>query len=501
MLSLKTYIPFFLFLASAIDAYSQTNSALFPENHLELKNPISYETLVQFTEQAKQTKFLNVTVEGETVEGRLIFLYHIRRGLEPGKWKVLFYAQQHGDEPAGKDALIYLANQIIKNPEILPEDTELWLLPMMNPDGAEKNQRRNGNDFDLNRDHQLLSQPETQTLHRVFRKVMPHIAVDCHEFSRDSDDYDDRGFIKWPLIMMDCGNNPLFTSEIIEAGIRWCEDAKPYFIQKGYNYMRYNLGGFPPYDELRYSAPDVDDGRNGLGVYGGLSFIIESGVLYKSQNPNADLGKRIDAYLILLKQFLNKNKFRNSDLKVIEESRTAKLPEFIPVNYFWANSGQKITNVRIVAKNTGKTVKIPTADFMHELVIKKSVPSPLGYIISREYTERFKDLLDRHELAYQLISENTKYEVEQCTLVRYEDFIDEVYSRYAGRQIVKGDTIIQKEFEAGSIIISLGKTDGKRAALLLEPLQLYGLYQYPEFRSLIGQDKIVPVWRLLNTIN
>ncbi|MFC2088045.1 M14 family zinc carboxypeptidase [Calditrichota bacterium] len=490
-------ISLILFLILNTESNAQTTPLLFPENHLDLKNPIRYEVLKQFGEQAQQVNFIDFTIEGKTIQDRSLFLFHIYRGTQPSKWKVFFFAQQHGNEPAGKDALIYLIHQIIKKPQLLPEDVELWLMPMVNPDGAENNQRRNGNDFDLNRDHQLLSQPETQTLHRMFRKIMPNISVDCHEFSRDSKEYDEKGWLEWPLIMMGCANNPLFSSGIFEKGIRWCEDAKPYMRQKGHNYTRYYLGGIPPQDELRYSAPDVDDARNGLGAYGGLSFIIESGVKYNAEDPNADLRKRVDAYLILFKQFLYKNKYRESDLEAIKQSRTAKLPDFIPTNYLWANNGPKTTQIKVIEKSTGKVIKIPTANFMQDLVIKNSVPSPKGYAISKEHVEIFKTLLDRHAISYKVMIEKKFFKAERCKLIKYEDFRDRLYNRYAGRQIVRSDTVLEKEFEIGSIYIELNNINGKRAALLLEPLQLYGLYQYQDFRNIIDEDKVLPVWRVL----
>jgi hypothetical protein len=36
-----------------------------------------------------------------------------------------------------------------------------------------------------------------------------------------------------------------------------------------------------------------------------------------------------------------------------------------------------------------------------------------------------------------------------------------------------------------------------RAALLLEPSALYGLYQYPRYRALVGADGAIPVLRVV----
>ena len=96
-----------------------------------------------------------------------------RRPAPTPAWKVLFYAQQHGDEISGKDALLFLVRDIARDPSLLPPDVDLWIFPMMNPDGAEAGTRRNAAGADLNRDHIALEQPETQALHRVVRRVRP----------------------------------------------------------------------------------------------------------------------------------------------------------------------------------------------------------------------------------------------------------------------------------------------------------------------------------------
>jgi hypothetical protein len=77
-----------------------------------------------------------VTVSGEatTARGRSVCLVHAARGGSP-PFRVLFYAQQHGDEVSGKDALLYLLRDVACNPGLLPPDVDLWALPMVNPAG------------------------------------------------------------------------------------------------------------------------------------------------------------------------------------------------------------------------------------------------------------------------------------------------------------------------------------------------------------------------------
>src|SRR5450755_3007266 len=173
-----------LLLAASLSA---VEPSVLPEDHRRLEKTTSYAQMETFLRSVDGRGPVRVSVEGRTAQGRAIYLVHLTTaapGATPA-WKVLFYAQQHGDEISGKDALLFLVRDIAAKPSLLPKDVDLWILPMMNPDGAEAGTRRNAAGADLNRDHIALEQPETQALHRVVRRLRPHVAVDSHEFGRD----------------------------------------------------------------------------------------------------------------------------------------------------------------------------------------------------------------------------------------------------------------------------------------------------------------------------
>ena len=466
----------------------------FPDHHMHLKEPITFSAMQSFLQRIDRTEGMTVTTEGQSADGHPIYLVHVKAQKEP-LWKVFFFAQQHGDEPAGKDAILYLLRDIEQGQLVLPDQIELWLVPMVNPDGAMADKRRNGNDQDLNRDHILLSQPETQTIHRIFRRIMPHVAVDCHEFGRDSQDYLDRGWLEWPHIMMDCANHPFFDARMLEMGKEWVERVSYYMNQSGHHYTRYTVGGVPPLQEQRYSTTELNDGRNSLGAFGGLSFIIESGRLRNADPANKDLGKRVDAYLALLKTFLTWDANRLETAKAIKESRAAAPMGFLPTNCFWGSHGYRLTPVRVISLQTRDTEIVMTPNFMHDLVVKYSVPTPAAYYIPAEFAASFTGLFDRHGIKFERLTESRHVKVEPCQLLRVETEFDPVYQRYDGRQITQ---YLQKEirtFAKGSLSILVENLNGRRAALLLEPGMMYGLYQYDEFRKLIQEDGVMPVYR------
>lgn len=98
----------------------------------------------------------------------------------PVVWLV---GQQHGNEPAGGEAMLALASALADG-ELAPllDRVTVVVVPRVNPDGAAAFQRRNGLDYDLNRDHLLAAQPETQGLQRAMAILAPDAVVDAHEY-------------------------------------------------------------------------------------------------------------------------------------------------------------------------------------------------------------------------------------------------------------------------------------------------------------------------------
>ena len=489
-------VPAVLLLGCA-SATAQAVTPAFPADHHQLTKTISYADMEAFLASVDGKGPVHVSVEGTTTQGRSVFLVHASRGGAPA-FRILFYAQQHGDEPAGKVALLYMIRDIAAKPELLPADVDLWIMPMMNPDGGEAGTRRNGVKADLNRDHIVLEQPETQALYRVVRRVRPHLAVDCHELTRDSDERKTRGWTAWPDVTMDGVNNPLFDPTVIVASQRWVDESDAPEAAAGHPFLRYTVGGMPPDEEQRHSAPDIDGGLNAVGMYGGLSFIIESAVMRGASAPSGDLARRVDAYLVLFWRFVNGNGHRQEDLAAVEHARQRPLPAFIPTNYLWVNPGMTVTEFPIVEAATGRVLKVPTANMMTVMAVKSAVPTPLAYAIEPKAAADFKVLLERHGIPFEELTAPRTVRAEACTLLRIEDEFDDVYSRYEGRQIVRREEPAAHELPAGSLWVPLEGEAAVRAALVLEPAAMYGPYQYPRFRKLVIPGAPLPVLRIVH---
>ncbi|MHB1199840.1 MAG: M14 family metallopeptidase [Polaromonas sp.] len=103
--------------------------------------------------------------------------------LASGKPTVLLVGQQHGDEPAGSEALLVIARELAQGLlQPLLEQVNVVIVPRANPDGAASNQRATANGLDMNRDHLLLNTPEAQALARLTRDYQPTVVANAQEY-------------------------------------------------------------------------------------------------------------------------------------------------------------------------------------------------------------------------------------------------------------------------------------------------------------------------------
>jgi hypothetical protein len=102
----------------------------------------------------------------------------------PSRPTVLLVGQQHGDEPAGSEALLVIAQRLLRGPlQPVLDRLNVVVYPRANPDGAESGRRTTANGIDVNRDHLLLRTPEAQAQANLVREFAPLVVVDAHEYS------------------------------------------------------------------------------------------------------------------------------------------------------------------------------------------------------------------------------------------------------------------------------------------------------------------------------
>lgn len=124
---------------------------------------------------------------GESLEGRAIY----KASIGKGSTQVLLWSQMHGDESTATMAIMDLFNFFSRSGDEFDEyrqkilnNMTLTFVPMLNPDGAERWQRRNALGVDLNRDALRLQCPESQILKRVRDELHADWGFNLHDQQR-----------------------------------------------------------------------------------------------------------------------------------------------------------------------------------------------------------------------------------------------------------------------------------------------------------------------------
>lgn len=98
-----------------------------------------------------------------------------------GSKRILIWSQMHGNESTTTKALFDLFNYFeLSDSKALLEACTLFIIPILNPDGADAYTRLNKNQVDLNRDAKVLTQSESQILRSVYKEFKPDFCFNMH---------------------------------------------------------------------------------------------------------------------------------------------------------------------------------------------------------------------------------------------------------------------------------------------------------------------------------
>ncbi len=127
---------------------------------------------------------LSVSPVGTSLEGRSI--HQVKAGT--GSIPVLLWSQMHGDEATATMAMFDIFRFLQASSDGFDEmrqtilsNTTLYFLPMLNPDGAERFQRRTSADIDMNRDALRLQSPESVLLKSLQQTLKPLVGFNLHD--------------------------------------------------------------------------------------------------------------------------------------------------------------------------------------------------------------------------------------------------------------------------------------------------------------------------------
>lgn len=123
------------------------------------------------TAAARYPKIMKLTSIGKSVQGKDLWVMKISDNVATDEVEPEFkyISSMHGDEITGRELTIRLIDEIgekyDKDAEIteLVNNTELYIMPSMNPDGSELRQRANAKGVDLNRNFPDITRDRTSS--------------------------------------------------------------------------------------------------------------------------------------------------------------------------------------------------------------------------------------------------------------------------------------------------------------------------------------------------
>jgi len=129
-------------------------SEVFEKYHYYNDLTVALEDLV-----SEYPALISLHSAGKSERGLELWYVRISKNVtvEANKPKLLYLANMHGDETVGRELMIYLIEDLVKNYDSSPrfagllDYSEIFIMPSMNPDGFEKGRRSNNRGSDLNR--------------------------------------------------------------------------------------------------------------------------------------------------------------------------------------------------------------------------------------------------------------------------------------------------------------------------------------------------------------
>jgi hypothetical protein len=485
-----------------------------------------YQDISPFLEQvAKASPHVKVLVAGKTGEAKdfaaaNIYLVVLTaegvaspQALNRKKPTILVLAAQHGNEQSGKEAALTLIRDLaVGDLKPLLGQVNVLVMPQTNPYGNFVNRRTNEQNLDLNRDHVKLESPETRAIHTVFRAWMPEASIDVHE---QGDNY----------YRVNTGR---VTNANIAPAIRAFardtiyKETEALVTASGYTWHEYLVteamgsqgaaGAAEPtganLEELtRPSTVDLNDGRNGLGIYETISFIQESA----SRHDVPTLKDRT-AYQYLGIKALVQSVARHAEevRDLVASSRAALLEKAgvpvpgdlvhlrmvhardpkdpqITIQHF-----QTVPGADATAPGSVKVVTEVVKNWFPSVEPTVSVPRAYGYIVPAAHEDVVQTMI-AHGIAVQTFTADTEVEVERYVV---DDVTPSSEDYVAPEKIAVTKQAATVKARKGDYYVSGAQPAANLIPNLLEPQAEFGFIRYRMFKLVPDKGATFPFLRV-----
>ncbi len=451
----------------------------------------SHSELVSFLESlAESSDRISVHTLGSSVEGRRIPYLKVSTGPfgadREHRLVALLFAQQHGNEPSGKEAMLALARDLAVGEYDEPlRSVDLLMVPQVNPDGAERHERQNALGQDLNRSHLILDAPEVGLLRELFHRWNPEVTVDLHEYSPWSGSWLERGWLR--LFDEQIGlptnlNTRPAVRRLAEEG--FLSFAVDFLEERGFTAHNYLIG--TP-EGIRYSTTNVNDGRQGFAILNSLSFIYEG---RRGRTPAEDIERRARGQHLAMEALLRFLAFHHEEvLGTVRSARRevtdGKVEEIVLTMSRESSGGSLRIPVEEVRRDgeswiVGDTVVAEIEEYRPLVAPRRTIPLPRAYVIPASHPG-LQDLLARHGVSATELEEGEELRAQRIVV---EGFVTETLEGTVTLPEVHTEEILFRA-RPGDLMIPTAQPAGLLVATALDPESMHSLYQYDAFRDLL----------------
>jgi predicted deacylase len=476
--------------------YREANevAARYPDPNVSYATPAFATGKADFTSQSEMMAYLRQLAErapsmrldaqARSQQGRelpVLFFSHDQQAIGSGAKPVaLIIGQQHGNEPAGGEAALALAQRLGEGDLAgLLNAIDVIIVPRANPDGADAFRRTLANGIDANRDHTLQRTPEIRAIGALFNRYKPALVLDCHEFTVGGRWVEKVGGLQRIDAMIQYATVPNLPPSLRQAESELFLPAiLAAFDANGLTHDWYHTtDGSRPDSSVAMGGIGPDTGRNVAGLRNAVSFLLETRGVGIGR---AHFARRVHTHVVAAEAILklaaaNPGAFMALTQKAAAEASSSTGPLVIV-----ARQRPERREMTFVDPLTGSDKPVSVA-WLSSLQIDPTLTRsrPAGYLLSGAAREAI-DVLARAGIATRVVTKTARIEA-----VRYRVDAIAAGAKEDGRgddtgagAIVKGTYSLENETVSivpGDIYIPLDQALAGLVAALLEPESDAGL--------------------------
>jgi hypothetical protein len=458
--------------------------ARYPDLPVALHTPALKPGRTTYTTQAELEAFiaalpaqrLGKLVLGTTPGGRALpALLLSREGLKTaaelaalGRPIVWLIGQQHGNEPAGSEAMLALARALADG-ELSPllDQISVVIIPRANPDGAAADTRDSLAGADLNRDHGLLVQPETKLLHALARQLRPAVVVDAHEFTVGRRWVEQLGGLQSVDLMLLSATHPMVPETVRTLAAQEFQPAIERAIGSyklaSYVYHTMSTRAGDRTISIGGNAPGM--ARNAFGLMGAVSFLLETrgvGIGLESYQ------RRVATHYISARAVLETAARLGPRLaKALAEMRAAESSSTADI--VLSHTSPKVPAVLPLIDVVSGQDKMINVEMLDTRIIaaKEERSRPMGFLLPAELSGLIVARLDLIGAGHCTVARDTTLPLERYGVIARADADPRAINPERSVTVrVKAERGIAL---AGALYVPLDQPQGARLALALEP--------------------------------